>query len=99
MTQLELSLQLPEGIQPEALQLELLCSNVNTGERITQSGITQLQLSQRLLRGLYNLSLEGTIIYSDSRGRHVQRLQGRAEYLQLLRGTEQHRLTLELLRP
>ncbi len=83
-TTAELSLIMPEGIQPEQIQGTLTLQNLNTLQTTSTSELTANGFTLQILRGAYKADVEGMIRYRDQNSQsHTAHFRAHSDYVAL----------------
>lgn len=98
MSDVVFGFKLPEGRQPKRLHLEMTCTNINSREVFAGhnvEGAGEMRLS--LMRGIYIVLVEGTMVYEEGGEERSCRLRGYMENLHFLEPAGRADLELENL--
>lgn len=92
MSEASIAFDLPKGILPEGLHLEMTCTNINSKLQFTNNNITTDQVTQRLVQGIYIILIEGVMVYKENGVEKSCRLRGYKENVHFLRQKEDTRI-------
>lgn len=101
MTDVIFTVVLPDDVESIKINGELKCVNINTKEEVTQSSIQTSIFEQSMLKGLYTVHFNGTVIcrQSGSSEEKSKRMRGYIENAVFLKPSESCKINVKLYEP
>lgn len=84
VSNVKLSVVLPDEIKADKLQLVIECRNLNTGQIFSNQNIDKSDFDMQLLKGIYIILVTGKVVYYKDNVRQLKEVRGYVEDVEFL---------------
>ena len=82
----QITVSAESGMTITRVQAQALLTNVNTRQTTTSADFNGATLSIELLRGAYEISIEGVVTYHDAQGQeYIRQFRAQTDYVELVK--------------